>query len=81
MPDVVLLKILTFLSFHEVALLRVVSGRFNTICQAHLNQGFMKIKTTSAKIHSDIESRLPNRPSQRLFFFFFFFVVTPETHG
>lgn len=65
LPDVVVLAILSFLTYNEVALLRVVSRRFNTICQVHLNKGFMKVKTISARVNCFFESKLPRRPSER----------------
>ena len=65
LPELVLSSILSYLSYHEVALLRVVSRKFNSIGQAHLNSGFLKAKSISAALDSYFNAQLPKRPSER----------------
>lgn len=40
LPDTVFEQMLGFLSFHEIAMLRRVSVKFNNTCKRLLNQGF-----------------------------------------
>ena len=74
LPDVVLNKVLSFLTFEEAARLRIVSRGFNRICSDHLNRGFFKVRKTCGEVNDNVERELPkrtperqNHPKQRLF--------------
>ena len=49
LPDHILDQTLRFLSFHEIALLRRVSKKFDETCQRLLNQGFRAAEKFHAK--------------------------------
>ena len=49
LPDTVFEQMLGFFSFHEVALLRRVSKKFNETCMRMLNQGFRSAEKFHAK--------------------------------
>jgi len=65
LPEDILLTILSFISYHEVALLRVVSRRFDQICRVQLNRGFREVLTLSGKLQSYFESKFPRCKSKR----------------
>ena len=65
LPEDILLNILSFISYHEVALLRVVSRRFAAVCEVQLNRGFREILAVSDKLQKDFDSKLPRRKSKR----------------
>ena len=49
MPDTVFEQMLGFLSFHEIAIFRRVSRKFNNTCSRLLNQGFRAAEKFHAK--------------------------------
>ena len=59
------MTILGFLSYDEVAELRVVSKGFNLICSVHLNRGFYKLRSLSSKVLKNVKKKLPKRDSLR----------------
>ena len=65
LPDVVLCRILEFLSYDDVAKFRSVSRKFDHICQSHLNRGFRQAERFHCKLMRDFKSRLPRRESER----------------
>ena len=58
LPDVVLNKVLSFLTLDEAARLRIVSRGFNRICSDHLNRGFFKVRKTCGEVYDNVEREL-----------------------
>ena len=65
LPGEILWTILNYFSYHEVAQLRAVSRRFNTLCQRKLNAGFIRAARASIHAFNFFDSKLPKRPSER----------------
>ena len=65
LPDIVMDEILTYLTYDEVAQMRIVSRGVNSLCQRHLNRGFRIAVTFHAKCLKDVQSKLPRRQSSR----------------
>jgi len=65
MPDTVFEQMLGFLSFHEIAIFRRVSRKFNNTCSRLLNQGFRAAEKFHAKCLKDVKAKLPRRESER----------------
>jgi len=64
-PDTALEKTLLFLPYDEIARLRRVNKRFNTICKSLLNKGFRAVERYHSKCLKDVKSKLPRRESER----------------
>lgn len=65
LPEIVLEKILNYISYEELAHLRIVCRRFNQINQMLLNKGFRKVERYQAKCLKEVKSQLPRRESER----------------
>jgi len=65
LPDTVFEQMLGFLSFHEIAMLRRVSVKFNNTCKRLLNQGFRAAEKFHGKCLKDVKTKLPRRESER----------------
>lgn len=65
LPDCVLLTVVQFVSFDEVAKVRAVCKRFDRICVAALNMGFRGAERRLAKCMKRIKCQLPRRQSER----------------
>ncbi|XP_054283725.1 uncharacterized protein LOC129000763 [Macrosteles quadrilineatus] len=58
-------KILSYLSYDQVAKLRLVNRTFNAICGNRLNQGMDLVKNYHIKCHKAVKAKLPRRESER----------------
>lgn len=65
LPDIVTEKILGFLTYEELAHLRIVCRRFNQINQMLLNKGFRQVERYQARCLREVKSQLPRRESER----------------
>jgi len=65
LPDVCHDKILSFLTFDEVANLRQSCKYFNQICQKRLNKGFLDVEKYHMQCLKKVKSQLPRRESER----------------
>ncbi|XP_063615325.1 F-box only protein 28-like [Penaeus indicus] len=65
LPEIVVEKIMGYMSYEEVAHLRIVCRRFNQISQMLLNKGFRKVERYQAKCLKEVKSQLPRRESER----------------
>eukprot|EP00092_Neocalanus_flemingeri_P040616 GFUD01044225.1.p1 GENE.GFUD01044225.1~~GFUD01044225.1.p1 ORF type:complete len:218 (+),score=53.22 GFUD01044225.1:93-746(+) len=65
LPSLVLEKILLYLSYEQIAQLRLVSRLFNFTCRSLLNQGFRAAERFHAKCFKEVKIKLPRRESER----------------
>ncbi|XP_047486450.1 F-box only protein 28-like [Penaeus chinensis] len=65
LPEIVVEKIMGYMSYEEVAHLRIICRRFNQISQMLLNKGFRKVERYQAKCLKEVKSQLPRRESER----------------
>ena len=65
LPDDVIFMILGYLSYDNVAHIRIVNSFFNRTCKLHLNRGFNKVQKMQSDLLSRLESKLPRRESAR----------------
>lgn len=65
LPDDVLEKILSYISYDEVSRSRVVCQRFNEISKRVLNHGFHKVEKYHNQCLKYVKSQLPRRESER----------------
>ena len=65
LPDDVIFTILGYLSYENVAQIRIVNSFFNQLCKQHLNQGFYKVKKVLINFFNNLRSNLPRRHSAR----------------
>ena len=65
LPDDVILMILGYLSYDNVAHIRIVNSFFNRACKLHLNRGFNKVQKMQSDLLRKLESKLPRRESAR----------------
>ena len=65
LPEDVIFMILGYLSYDNVAQIRIVNCFFNDICKQHLNRGFKKVEKVIDNFRKDIKSKLPRRESER----------------
>ncbi|KAK9881579.1 hypothetical protein WA026_016453 [Henosepilachna vigintioctopunctata] len=64
-PELAFEKILSYLSYDEIASNRLVSRRFNSVCSGMLTKGFIQLEKKHAHIYKFVKSLLPKRPSER----------------
>ena len=65
LPEELLEKFFSYLTFEGVSNIRGVCSRFNHVCQKLLNQGFARADKFHALCQKEIKSRLPRRESER----------------
>lgn len=65
LPTEILEKILSFLSYDEISYSRLVSRKFDCLCQARLNDGLNRADRLHSRIHREIKAMLPRRESER----------------
>nr|XP_022330460.1 F-box only protein 28-like [Crassostrea virginica] len=65
LPEELIEKILSLLSFNDLAEIRGVCQSFNKCCEQLLNSGFSKIDKLHAQIQKQVKSQLPRRESER----------------
>lgn len=65
LPDIVLEKILLFLSYDEIAQIRIVCKRLDTICKLLLNKGFNAAERYHSQCIKAVKVQLPRRESER----------------
>jgi len=58
-------KVLGYLSFDQVAKLRLVNRYFDQVCRRHLNLGFQRVEKIQSQYLKDLKSKLPRRESAR----------------
>ncbi|EFX70553.1 hypothetical protein DAPPUDRAFT_61180 [Daphnia pulex] len=63
--DDVFLEILSYLSYDEVAKLRLVGRHFNEVCQKILNKGFLSFQRYHSRCLKEVKAKLPRRESER----------------
>ncbi|KFM83175.1 F-box only protein 28, partial [Stegodyphus mimosarum] len=64
-PDDVLEKILSYVTYDEVSRCRLVCRRFNSVSQRVLNRGFHKAERYHAQCLRKVKTQLPRRESER----------------
>ncbi|KAF2895220.1 hypothetical protein ILUMI_10952 [Ignelater luminosus] len=64
-PDIALEKILSFLSYDEIAKNRLVCTKFNQIGGKLLTRGFLQVERRHNAIYKRMKSMLPRRESER----------------
>lgn len=65
LPEVALEKILSYLSYDELANKRLVCSTFNKVCGGLLTKGFIHLEKKHASIYRIVKGLLPRRPSER----------------
>ncbi|CAL1293534.1 unnamed protein product [Larinioides sclopetarius] len=65
LPDDVLEKILSYISYDEVSRCRLVCRRINYVSKRVLNRGFHKVERYHAQCLRQVKSQLPRRESER----------------
>ncbi|XP_015923191.1 F-box only protein 28 isoform X1 [Parasteatoda tepidariorum] len=65
LPDDVLEKVLSYISYDEVSRCRLVCRRINYVCKRVLNRGFHKVEKYHAQCLRHVKSQLPRRESER----------------
>ncbi|GIY38158.1 f-box only protein 28 [Caerostris extrusa] len=65
LPDDVLEKILSCMSYDDVSRCRLVCRRMNDVCKRVLNRGFHRVERYHAKCLRQVKSQLPRRESER----------------
>jgi len=66
LPDVVVRRLLSYLSYDQVARMRAVCKSMDAKCGSHLNLGFLNAEKYHTQLKKKIESRLPRSDSERL---------------
>ena len=66
LPDVVVRRLLSYLSYDQVARMRAVCKSMDAMCGAHLNRGFLNAEKYHTQLTKKIQSRLPRSGSERL---------------
>lgn len=64
-PNEMLQNILSYLSYDEIARLRLVGTKFDAIGKSMLNQGFLDVENFHAKCFQEVKKQLPRRESER----------------
>jgi len=65
LPDPVFDQVFSYLTYHQLALLRRVDRKFNSTLKRLLNQGFRTAERFHAKCLKEVKSKLPRRESER----------------
>jgi len=65
LPDCAMFKVLGYLSYDQVAKMRIVSSYFNQMCRRHLNLGFQRVKKIQSQYLKEMKAKLPRRESAR----------------
>ncbi|GFU05847.1 f-box only protein 28 [Trichonephila clavipes] len=65
LPDDVLEKILSFITYDEVSRCRLVCQRINSVSKRVLNRGFHRVERYHAQCLRQVKSQLPRRESER----------------
>ncbi|KAL5008154.1 hypothetical protein ScPMuIL_013735 [Solemya velum] len=65
LPEEILEKVLSYLTYHELSETRLVCQAFDKLSQSLLNQGFTRVDKFHAQIQKQVKSRLPRRESER----------------
>lgn len=65
LPEIALGKVLSYLSYDQLAQMRVICKNMDWICQVHLNRGFRLAEQFHAKCLKEVRSKLPRRESSR----------------
>lgn len=65
LPDIVLEKILSYLSYDDIARYRIVCKMFDTLCRQLLNKGFILVEKRHSHCLKAVKSQLPRRESER----------------
>ncbi|XP_060524895.1 F-box only protein 28 [Cylas formicarius] len=65
LPQEVIEKVFSYLSFREISKLRLVSRRIDQICGYILNSTFSKLQNQMLQRFQDIKSKMPRRESAR----------------
>lgn len=58
-------KILSYLTYDEIARNRIVCKSFNQLCGRLLNLGFVKVEEYQQKCMKEVKAQLPRRESER----------------
>ena len=66
LPDVVVRRLLSYLSYDQVARMRAVCKSMDAKCGSHLNRGFLNAEKYHTQLTKKIQSRLPRSGSERL---------------
>ncbi|KAG8183819.1 hypothetical protein JTE90_025703 [Oedothorax gibbosus] len=65
LPDDVLEKVLSYISYDEVSRCRLVCRRINAVSKRVLNRGFHRVERYHAQCLRQVKSQLPRRESER----------------
>lgn len=65
LPDIVIEKILSYLTYDDIARYRIICREFDTLCKQLLNKGFILVEKHHAHCLKAVKSQLPRRESER----------------
>jgi F-box protein 28 len=65
LPDIVLEKILSYLTYDDIARYRIICRQFDTLCKQLLNKGFILVEKHHRHCLKAVKSQLPRRESER----------------
>ncbi|PSN36157.1 F-box only protein 28 [Blattella germanica] len=65
LPEIVLEKILSYLSYDDIAKYRIICRQFDRICKQLLNKGFILVEKHHAQCLKTVKAQLPRRESER----------------
>lgn len=65
LPEEILEKVFSNLSYDDISKMRLVSKKVDKCCQRLLNQGFLKVEKFHSLCLRDIKAQLPRRESER----------------
>jgi F-box protein 28 len=65
LPAEILVKIMNYMSFNQISLVRLVSRRFNEICASMLNSTFQRLQSHMLSRFQAIKAQMPRRESAR----------------
>lgn len=65
LPDGILDKILSCMSYDDIARQRVVCRKFDQVCKTQLNKGFLAVERYHAVCLKNVKAQLPRRESER----------------
>ena len=65
LPVDVLVLILSYLTYHEVATIRTVCKRMNEACMSHLTSGYFKVRQLVEETYKTVVSKMPLRQAMR----------------
>jgi len=65
LPEFLLENVFSYISYDQVAKMRIVCKYFDQVCQRHLNRGFQKVEKIQSQYLKELRAKLPRRESAR----------------